>query len=184
MPRSSGCCRRIRCSRRAEAEEERAAEVPLAGPGRVGEELERNTREVPAVADDSDARGTRDDAPEVSDFADYGSGGDGDWGGGNGSDDDDFLPQQIATSTLRDHLNGQLALLEPAAARPADRRRADRRARRRRLPARRRSRKSPSCFPPSSRSSRRSCRSRSSTCRASSRPAWARATAPNASRCS
>ena len=26
-------------------------------------------------------------------------------------DDDDFLPQQIATSTLRDHLNGQLALL-------------------------------------------------------------------------
>ena len=47
----------------------------------------------------------------MSDFADYGSGGDNDWGGGNGSDDDDFLPQQIATSTLRDHLNGQLALL-------------------------------------------------------------------------
>src|SRR5689334_4621498 len=55
--------------------------------------------------------GSRDDGPEVSDFADYGSGGDNDWGTGNGSDDDDFLPQQIATSTLRDHLNGQLALL-------------------------------------------------------------------------
>src|SRR5689334_2054080 len=55
--------------------------------------------------------GSRDDGPEVSDFADYGSGGDNDWGTGNGNDDDDFLPQQIATSTLRDHLNGQLALL-------------------------------------------------------------------------
>ena len=96
---------------RAEGEDERAAEVPLAGPGRAGEEIERSTRE-PAVAEDNDMRGTRDDAPEASDFADYGGGGgDSDWGGGNGSDDDDFLPQQIATSTLRDHLNGQLALL-------------------------------------------------------------------------
>src|SRR4051794_31137081 len=91
---------------RAESEDERPAEVPLAGPGRVGDE---RTQEV--TRDDNEMRGTRDDAPEASDFADYGSGGDGDWGGGNGSDDDDFLPQQIATSTLRDHLNGQLALL-------------------------------------------------------------------------
>src|SRR6478609_6985333 len=97
---------------RAESEEDRAAEVPLAGPGRVGEEIERGPRDAPAVADDSnEMRSTRDDGPEVSDFADYGSGGDNDWGGGNASDDDDFLPQQIATSTLRDHLNGQLALL-------------------------------------------------------------------------
>src|SRR3954463_12675005 len=54
---------------RAESEEERAAEVPLAGPGRVGEEVERSPREV-AVADDTEMRGTRDDAPEASDFAD------------------------------------------------------------------------------------------------------------------
>ena len=94
---------------RAETEDERPAEVPLAGPGRVGEESERSTREV--AAEDNDTRGTRDDAPEAADFADYGGGGDSDWGGGNSSDDDDFLPQQIATSTLRDHLNGQLALL-------------------------------------------------------------------------
>ena len=97
---------------RAESDEDRAAEVPLAGPGRVGEEIERAPRDTPAVADDSnEMHGSRDDGPEVSDFADYGSGGDNDWGAGNGSDDDDFLPQQIATSTLRDHLNGQLALL-------------------------------------------------------------------------
>jgi RNA polymerase sigma-54 factor len=92
---------------RAEGEEERAPEVPLSGPGRAGDELARSTHET---TDDSDARGARDNAPEAADFADYG-GGDSDWGGGNGSDDDDFLPQQIATSTLRDHLNGQLALL-------------------------------------------------------------------------
>jgi RNA polymerase sigma-54 factor len=97
---------------RAESEEDRGVEVPLAGPGRVGEEIERGPRDAPATADDSnEMRGTRDEGPEVSDFADYGSGSDNDWGGGNGSDDDDFLPQQIATSTLRDHLNGQLALL-------------------------------------------------------------------------
>ena len=41
-------------------------------------------------------------------------GGDGDWGSSTGSSDDDdeaFLPQQVATSSLRDHLNAQLALL-------------------------------------------------------------------------
>ena len=94
---------------RAETEDERPAEVPLAGPGRVGDEHERSTREV--ASDERDSRSTRDDAPEAADFADYGGSGDSDWGGGSGSDDDDFLPQQIATSTLRDHLNGQLALL-------------------------------------------------------------------------
>src|SRR5262249_38383160 len=42
------------------------------------------------------------------------AGADGDWGpASTGSDDDDdsFLPQQVATSSLRDHLNAQLALL-------------------------------------------------------------------------
>ena len=46
-----------------------------------------------------------------SDFEDYSSG-DSDWGGGNSSDDDDgFFPQQVATSSLRDHLLRQLAEL-------------------------------------------------------------------------
>ena len=96
---------------RAETEDERPVEVPLSGPGRVGEDRARE-----ATTEDTEARGTRDDVPDSSDFADYGSGGggDSDWGGGNGSDDDDFLPQQVATSTLRDHLNGQLALLNLA----------------------------------------------------------------------
>src|SRR5689334_4581050 len=95
---------------RAEVEEDRVAEVPLSGPGRVNEAADRH--EVAAGDTASEIRGTRDEGPEVADFADYGGGGgDSDWGGGNASDDDDFLPQQIATSTLRDHLNGQLALL-------------------------------------------------------------------------
>ncbi len=96
---------------RAESDEERAAEVPLTGPGRVGEEIERSSHEAATADDRTDMRGSRDDVPEAPDFSDYGSSGDGEWGGGSSSDDDDFLPQQIATSTLRDHLNGQLALL-------------------------------------------------------------------------
>jgi len=100
---------------RAEVEEDHgAAEVPLSGPGRIADGAERDTRDAPASDTVSEIRGTRDDAPDVGDFSDYGSGGDGDWGGGNANDDDDFLPQQIATSTLRDHLNGQLALLNLA----------------------------------------------------------------------
>ncbi len=55
---------------------------------------------------------TRDDLPDVTDFADYGGGTtDGDWGGGNSSEDEDFAPQQVAASSLRQHLMGQLALL-------------------------------------------------------------------------
>jgi RNA polymerase sigma-54 factor len=55
---------------------------------------------------------TRDDLPDVTDFADYGGGTtDGDWGSGNSSEDEDFAPQQVAASSLRQHLMGQLALL-------------------------------------------------------------------------
>ena len=47
----------------------------------------------------------------VSDFEDYSSG-DSDWGIGSASDDDDgFFPQQVAASSLRDHLLRQLAEL-------------------------------------------------------------------------
>src|SRR5690349_9748774 len=85
---------------RAEAEEDRiAAEVPLSGPGRVGDGVDHPTHDGAASESASEIRATRDDAPEVVDFADYGgSSGDSDWGGGNSNDDDDFLPQQIATS--------------------------------------------------------------------------------------
>ena len=56
--------------------------------------------------------GADDAAPEVADLL-VGAG-DRDWGsstGGSDDDDDNFLPQQVATSSLRDHLNSQLALL-------------------------------------------------------------------------
>jgi RNA polymerase sigma-54 factor len=56
---------------------------------------------------------TREDTENVdrSDFEDYSSG-DSDWGSGNSSDDDDgFFPQQVAASSLRDHLLRQLAEL-------------------------------------------------------------------------
>jgi RNA polymerase sigma-54 factor len=55
----------------------------------------------------------REDGVDRADFEDYSSG-DTDWGGGGGgaSDDDDgFYPQQVATSSLRDHLLRQLAEL-------------------------------------------------------------------------
>src|ERR1700688_2066145 len=39
------------------------------------------------------------------------AGGDNDWGSASGDDDEEnFSPQQVATSSLRDHLNAQLAL--------------------------------------------------------------------------
>jgi RNA polymerase sigma-54 factor len=95
---------------RAETEEERPVEVPLSGPGRAGDGTDQ-AHEVSSGDTASDVRSTRDELPEVPDFGDYSGGGDSDWGGGSTNDDDDFLPQQIATNTLRDHLNGQLALL-------------------------------------------------------------------------
>ena len=63
-------------------------------------------------------RDTAADAPdrteivERTDFEDY-SGGDNDWGSTGSSDEDEesFYPQQVATSTLRDHLLSQLAVM-------------------------------------------------------------------------
>jgi len=80
--------------------------------------IERPTRDD--EGGDGDAEGmtgvdsapTRDDLPDVTEFSDYGGGAtDGDWGGGSSNEDEDFSPQQIALSSLRDHLMGQLALL-------------------------------------------------------------------------
>jgi len=98
---------------RAEAEEEvaRAEEFPLAGPGRAGESIEQAVPDRPD-GNAAEARTAHDDAPESADFTDYSSGSaDGDWGGSGGSEDDDFYPQQVATNTLRDHLNEQLATI-------------------------------------------------------------------------
>jgi RNA polymerase sigma-54 factor len=98
---------------RAEAEEEaaRAEEFPLAGPGRAGESIEQAVPDRPD-GNAAEARTAHDDAPEAADFTDYSTGsGDGDWGGSGASEDDDFYPQQVATNTLRDHLNEQLATI-------------------------------------------------------------------------
>ncbi len=99
---------------RADGDEERApVEVPLAGPGRAGEDGAAVSRSSEGADDDNQMRGSRDEGRDDPDYADYGGNGgsDADWGGSSGSDDDEFLPQQIASNTLRDHLLGQLALL-------------------------------------------------------------------------
>ena len=98
-------------------EEPVAQEFPLSSmaPGPVT--TERPVREEEGDGDGESMSGadtapTRDDLPDVTDFSDYGGGStDGDWGGGKGNEDDDFSPQQEASSSLRDHLMGQLALL-------------------------------------------------------------------------
>jgi RNA polymerase sigma-54 factor len=80
-----------------------AADTPARDDDHVrGDEAEGESRE-------------RTETVERTDFEDY-SGGDSDWGGGGSSDDDDegFYPQQVATSTLRDHLLSQLAVLKLA----------------------------------------------------------------------
>jgi RNA polymerase sigma-54 factor len=98
-----------------EGEDEAPPEVPFSTVIRGTAEGESETRtsggddeaaeQRPADAPDAT------DAPDVADYADYSSG-DSDWGGGgSNSDDEEFFPQQVATSTLRDHLREQLALL-------------------------------------------------------------------------
>jgi RNA polymerase sigma-54 factor len=65
---------------------------------------------TPAPAD-KPGDGADERAPEASDLV---VSGDADWGspsGGSDDDDETFLPQQVATNSLRDHLNAQLALL-------------------------------------------------------------------------
>src|SRR4029453_8828087 len=92
-------------------------EFPLAGtsPGPVT--TERSTRDDDSDGDADgmtgvDSAPTRDDLPDVTDFSDYGGGAtDGDWGGGRATEGDHFAPQQVALSSLRDHLMSQLALL-------------------------------------------------------------------------
>jgi RNA polymerase sigma-54 factor len=85
---------------------EKADEEESAGPPR------EFTATVAASASDKPEEGADNSAPEAADLL-VGTG-DGDWGSSSGGSDDDdeaFLPQQVATNSLRDHLNAQLALL-------------------------------------------------------------------------
>ncbi len=66
------------------------------------------------VANGEDQSVAPDAAPNAEFDVMAGVGGDNDWGSSAGSSDDDeefFSPQQVATCSLRDHLNEQLALL-------------------------------------------------------------------------
>lgn len=89
-----------------------ASALPLSGPARTVEPIEPPPDE--RRPDEPAFESTQPvDRVERSDFEDY-SGGESDWGGGRtGRDDDDdgFFPQQVASNTLRDHLIGQLAVL-------------------------------------------------------------------------
>jgi RNA polymerase sigma-54 factor len=70
------------------------------------------TTTVATPSTDKPGERADDGVPEASDL--LGGTRDGDWGtstGGSDDDDETFLPQQVATSSLRDHLNSQLALL-------------------------------------------------------------------------
>jgi RNA polymerase sigma-54 factor len=98
------------------------AEVPVAGTAPAPDAAPR--ADAVDSADSAEDLARREvDAPyepndtvdnvDRADFEDYSSG-DSDWGaGGGGSDEDEdgLYPQQVATSSLRDHLIGQLAVL-------------------------------------------------------------------------
>ncbi len=95
---------------KAEVDDEPAAPpgagtaTPVAEP-RTERDDARASSERTASSDDEA------DGVERADFEDYSSG-DSDWGSGSASDDDDgFFPQQVAASSLRDHLLRQLAEL-------------------------------------------------------------------------
>src|SRR5579864_3463060 len=85
---------------------EKADEEESAGPPR------EFTVTVTTPAADKPGESADDSVPEAADL--LAGARDGDWGASSGGSDDDdetFLPQQVATSSLRDHLNSQLALL-------------------------------------------------------------------------
>jgi RNA polymerase sigma-54 factor len=94
---------------KAEADDEPAA-PPSVGTAASATESRDDARtassERAASGEDGEADGV-----DRADFEDYSSG-DSDWGSGSASDDDDgFFPQQVAASSLRDHLLRQLAEL-------------------------------------------------------------------------
>jgi RNA polymerase sigma-54 factor len=100
---------------KADGEDESPPASVLPGPASVSDSDARIDRKdnADAPTDRSSSADERQDADGVdrSDFEDYSSG-DSDWGSASSSDDDDgFFPQQVAASSLRDHLLRQLAEL-------------------------------------------------------------------------
>ena len=88
-----------------------AAQLAGAATPATGEAPTRD--DANAGGDDAgDQSRDRADTVDRSDFEDY-SGGESDWGGSSSTDDDEdgYYPQQVAASTLRDHLLSQLAVL-------------------------------------------------------------------------
>jgi RNA polymerase sigma-54 factor len=106
---------------KAEGDDAKPAELPLAGPARASEAEARGETgdtgadavgDIPRAAD-ADERTQSAERDERADFEDY-SPGESDWGGSGGARDDDGdggYPQQVAVSTLRDHLYGQLTVM-------------------------------------------------------------------------
>jgi RNA polymerase sigma-54 factor len=85
---------------------EKADEEESAGPPR------EYSATVVTPSTDKPGENADDSAPDAADLL-LGAR-DRDWGsssGGSDDDDESFIPQQVATSSLRDHLNSQLALL-------------------------------------------------------------------------
>lgn len=84
---------------------EKADEEESVGPPR------EYSATVATPATDKPGENADDAAPDAADLL-LGAR-DGDWGSSSGGSDDDdsFMPQQVAASSLRDHLNAQLALL-------------------------------------------------------------------------
>jgi len=87
---------------------------PLPAVGKLNGATGPEQSETPAREGDEAAAEPRERTEPIdgADFENY-SGGDSDWGGGGASDDDEegFYPQQVASTTLRDHLLSQLAVL-------------------------------------------------------------------------
>ena len=112
MPKSSASCRKIRCSSAPKSTRSARGRSAAVGPGprrrrrRAGDA--RSHVERHRVRDARRRATTRRTSPTspITAAAATATG-----AAATRGDDDDFLPQQVATSTLRDHLNGQLALL-------------------------------------------------------------------------
>src|SRR5512143_740366 len=95
---------------KAEGDEEGGAEIPRVATPLASELPRTDTRGDGESAAEAPAS-ERSDNVETADFDDYG-GAESDWGGSGPTDDDDgFFPQQVAASSLRDHLLRQLAEL-------------------------------------------------------------------------
>src|SRR5215467_15399297 len=88
---------------------------PVARVGAATPEPPRGERDEPRAPAEREASGDGEsEGVDRTDFEDYSSG-DGDWGASSAADDDDgFFPQQVAASSLRDHLLRQLAALNLA----------------------------------------------------------------------